>query len=191
MKKENSSKKKLGFKSLALIIAIAAVVAVVSVGAVAWLMSEKSISNTFTPAEVDSEVIEKIEDDCKTTVKIQNVGNTDAYIRVAVIGNTIDEDGNITGVLNLSEYLAAEGWITGGDGFYYWPNIVSPKGTADDKDLTGELLKKAIPLTGNQVTILADAIQAKGVDQATGEMPVVQAWGVTVKDGVITGKASN
>ena len=90
----------------------------------------------------------------------------------------LDVDGNI-------DYSNGEGeeprWFSYG-GYYYWTGIV-PAGK-----FTEELLKSPIVLyadenemvtTNNQVTILTEAIQAKGED-SEGKRPVTKAWGIDV-----------
>lgn len=134
--------------------------------------STSKVDNEFTPGKVTCEIPEIVEDNVKKSVKVKNTGNTDAYIRAAVIGNTVDDEGGITGAMSdLDEYFAGKGWVKDGN-YYYWTKPVAPGKT------TEELLKsgKTIDLEGLQVTILAEAIQAKGTDGSS--KAVVSAWGV-------------
>lgn len=157
---KSKSKSSLAFL-LALIVLGTALVG----GAVAFITaSTKPVVNKFIPAVVTCQIVESVSEEQKSSVQIRNTGDIDAYIRVAVVGNTLDEDGNVTGELDVSPYLAGTGWEKSGD-YYYYTSPVAPDG------LTGELLTAAIPLGGaNRVTILAEAIQADG--NAT-----VAAWG--------------
>ena len=139
-------------------------------GTVAYLVTHTDpVKNTFTPGNVTCDVVEEFntEKKAKTSVKVQNTGNVPAYIRVAVVANTVDEQGNITGAADeniLKNALAASGWTKNGD-YYYYNTAVDPNG------LTGELLKNSIELEGIQVTILASAIQSTPTDA------VQEAWG--------------
>ena len=127
-------------------------------GTVAYLVAHTDpVVNTFTPGEVSCQVEEEFDDDntVKTEAVVKNTGNVPAYIRVAVVANTIDAQGNITGMASLPQvdWLNEANWTKSGD-FYYYKGVVQPG------DVTADLLKKGIPLTGIQVTILASAIQS-------------------------------
>ena len=148
----------------------------------------ETVENTFTPSRVSCAVVEDGGDpvsgalvntgDSKNNVQIKNTGDTDAYIRVAVVVNWTGADGTkiwankpVEGtdykiVYNLSD----DGWVKGSDGFYYYSKAVSP--TSPD-NLTSILIKEAklmdgvTPPTGTDntqyylsVEIVASAIQA-------------------------------
>ena len=167
-----------GKKPLLMIAALALVVAL-SIGLTsAFLTSQQGLTNTFTPGKVSCEVVENVSDGKKTVVQVKNPQTDDAvpaYIRVAVVANTVDAEGNITGSANVSGSLGGEGWVQGADGYYYYTKIVEPK---EPYNVTGNLLSGEIDLDGVQVTVLAQAIQAYGV---SGETPAVkEAWGSSV-----------
>ena len=126
-------------------------------GTVAYLVTHTDpVVNTFTPGEVSCQVEEefKDKDTVKTKAVVKNTGNVPAYIRVAVVANTIDKQGNITGMETLEGWLNTAKW-TEVDGFYYYKDVVQPG------EETANLLTAAgIDLTGIQVTILASAIQS-------------------------------
>ena len=113
----------------------------------AYIFTEtKPVENTFNPSKVSCAVVEngyepvsgEIQNisDIKSNVQIKNTGDTDAYIRVAVVVNWMDEagtkvwatkpvegaDGDYTITYNLSN-----GWFNGGDGFYYYSKTISPE----------------------------------------------------------------
>ena len=126
-------------------------------GTVAYLVTHTDpVVNTFTPGKVSCQVEEEFKDNdtVKTKAVVKNTGNVPAYIRVAVVANTVDGD-NITGMKTLPVgWLNAEKWTEVG-GFYYYKGVVQPG------DVTANLLTAAgIDLTGIQVTILASAIQS-------------------------------
>ena len=135
-------------------------------GTVAYLVTHTDpVVNTFTPGEVSCQVEEKFEgNNVKTEAVVKNTGNVPAYIRVAVVANTIDAQGNITGMETLPVgWLNAEKWTEVG-GFYYYKGVVQPG------DVTANLLNADINLEGIQVTILASAIQSMPDDA------VKEAW---------------
>lgn len=163
-----AAKKNPAPKRFALLLALVLILVGTVGGTVAYLATHtKPVVNTFTPGEVTCKVEETVDNGVKSSVKVQNTGNVPAYIRVAVVANTVDAQGNITGAADeniLKNALAASGWTKNGD-YYYYNTAVDPNG------LTGELLKNSIELEGIQVTILASAIQSTPTDA------VQEAWG--------------
>ncbi len=149
-------------------------------GTVAWLTaSSDAVTNTFTPGDVTVEIKETVEYNIKKSVQIKNTGNVDAYIRVAVVVNCIDSEGNV--ILGTPpSWTAASGWTKLG-GYYYYNLVVPAGGTTDNLlDDDGVVLKDS---DGNlySVDILAQGIQAAG---GTGNTPAVtEAWGVTYSKG--------
>ena len=136
-------------------------------GTVAYLVAHTDpVTNTFTPGKVSCQVEEKFEgNNVKTEAVVKNTGNVPAYIRVAVVANTIDAQGNITGMKTLPDgWLNTENWAEGDGGFYYYKGVVQPG------DVTANLLNADINLEGIQVTILASAIQSMPDDA------VNEAW---------------
>ena len=149
-------------------------------GTLAYLFtSGGSVKNIFTPAQVSTFVEETLtKDGQKEDIMIRNTGNTTAYIRVAVVQNWIDAEGNvIPGKLPALPALASD-WKLGNDGFYYYTSEVAAGAS------TGELFATAIsennaPAGAHlQVSILADGIQSKGTKDTDGIKAVVDAWGV-------------
>ena len=146
-------------------------------GTVAYLVTHTDpVVNTFTPGEVSCQVEEKFEgNNVKTEAVVKNTGNVPAYIRVAVVANTIDGEGNITGMETLPVgWLNTTNWTEGSDGFYYYKGVVQPG------EKTDNLLKTGINLTGIQVTILASAIQSMS------DAAVEEAWHMSYNSGTST-----
>lgn len=155
-------------KASALTIAIILILVMAIGGTVAFLVTHTDqIVNTFQPTDVSCEINEKFNDDntVKTSAVVENTGKIPAYIRVAVVANTVDADGSITGAADVSNKLAGSGWTKVGD-YYYYNGVVKPNET------TGNLLAEGIDLNGIQVTILASAIQAEPTNA------VAEAWDV-------------
>ena len=159
-------------------------------GTLAYLVtSTDPVTNTFTPAEVKTEVTESFVEDkgelVKSNVQIKNNGNIDAYIRAAVIINWADANGNVygggtpaasteevTGDYTIS-YNTDGSWKQIGDYWYYTEPV------AADSLTEKALIESCTPVAGKapegynlQVTILADGIQSEPADA------VIQAWGV-------------
>jgi hypothetical protein len=55
-------------------------------GTLAYVFTHSnSVENTFTPSHVATKVVETFDKAIKSDVKIQNIGDTDAYIRAAIV----------------------------------------------------------------------------------------------------------
>lgn len=180
-------------KTMTLLASLVLVLGIVAAGTVAFLVTNTGpVVNTFTPTNVSPEIHEEFNGTVKSNVKIENKGNTDAYIRAAVMVNWVDESGNVLGQVPVKgtdytiTYDLANGWVQGDDGYYYWTKIVpATSGT----DVTGVLITeakvlKAAPVAGYSlsVEILAQTIQADGVDEK-GNKPIELAWGVDIEGG--------
>ena len=141
-------------------------------GTLAYLVtSTDPVTNTFTPAKVETEVTESFVEDkgelVKSNVQIKNNGNIDAYIRVAVVANWANSAGDVYGGAapekgtDYTEPVLQDGWIKVGD-YYYYTSAVPADGS------TGTLFAPIKQLTtckdtnyGLQITILADGIQSE------------------------------
>ena len=164
-------------KHFAALLALVLILVCTVGGTVAYLVTHTDpVVNTFTPGEVSCQVNEEFDEDntVKTKAVVKNTGNVPAYIRVAVVANTIDGD-NITGMATLEDgWLNETDWMKSGD-FYYYKGVVQPG------DVTANLLTAAgIDLTGIQVTILASAIQSMPDDA------VNEAWNMSYNSGTST-----
>lgn len=162
-----------GVRKYVLLGAIVVLVLAVSISAtIAFLIdNDNSITNTFAPGQVTCTINEEFRGTNKTVVTVQNTGNIPAYIRVAVVVNKADANGNIVAGEATAKFEVGEGWVLNKeDGYYYYTSTVEPNTS------TKNLLGSAIDLNGIQVTILAEAIQADGV---IGTTPAVKnAWRV-------------
>ncbi|MBQ4369674.1 MAG: hypothetical protein II784_01595 [Oscillospiraceae bacterium] len=167
-------KVKFSKKALVLVIAAALLIALAVGGALAFLKdSADPVTNTFIPAVVDCKVVPG-DSGLYTVQNVSGDTHIRAYIRAAVVLNTVDASGNITGnVADESTYLAADGWTKSGD-YYYWDGIVEVGAS------TGNLLKAAVP-AGVSVTVLAEAIQADGMPTSVAN--AVSAFAYAIANG--------
>lgn len=204
--KRKLSKKSILITSITLLLLLA-------VGAtLAYVFTQtEGVTNTFNPAEVACAVVENNgtpttgstvdTGSVKENVQIQNTGDTEAYIRVAVVINWMNEDGTkvwaAKPVLSTDgtpgdytiEYDLANGWFDGGDGFYYYSLPVAPT------ELTSVLIQEATLIgtapTGTDDTqyYLSIEIVASSI-QSTPSNVVCEQWGVTVADDGTISKTS-
>lgn len=166
-----------GGKTAVLILSLILACTLAVGGTVAWLVdSTPAITNTMIPGNVPISIQETVENNSKSSVKIRNDGNIDAYIRVAVVANCVDESGNIIAG-TVPTISVTEAWQQIG-GYYYYKGTVAPKAT------TPELLEASISLDGYEVNILAESIQVLG--GYGDQKPETYAWGVTYTDGAWT-----
>ena len=136
------------------------------------IVKSDTVRNTFTVADCDVTVIEQVDDSAKKSIKLQNTGDVPEYMRVAIVGNYVDEDGNIIAPWNETIALAS-GWEKAG-GFYYCKTPVAIGA------LTPELLQAPIKCESLPdgaanlvIDVLAQAVQAEPIDAVT------EVWGYT------------
>lgn len=123
---------KLNKKKIVLLVSVVMLLTMTVGTTLAYLLdTSDTIENIFNPSEVTCAVTETVTETEKTDVMITNTGDTEAYIRAAIVVNWADGKGNVYGKTPIknSDYaldLSETGWIEGDDGFYYWPNPVAP-----------------------------------------------------------------
>lgn len=193
--KKNMKKKTLLTMSVALLLAGAVGITL------AYIFTKTDpVENTFKPSKVSCAVVETDEKGTvtentsnivytgttKKNVQIKNTGDTDAYIRATVVVNWMSADGTKVWAkkpvedidFTISYNLSNDGWINGGDGYYYYTKPVAKS------DLTDILITSATQLTQKgpvgtdntqyylSIEILASAIQADGM----GATSALDAW---------------
>ncbi|MBQ4051849.1 MAG: hypothetical protein IJD13_09470, partial [Oscillospiraceae bacterium] len=184
----------------AIIAAAVAAVTLATVGStLAFLVAKTdTIENIFTPSKVSCAVVEEFDGSKKEDVELKNTGNTNAFIRAAIVVTWKDASGNVYGAkapVAGTDYTISIGdaWVKGGDDYYYYSKEVAPNATTADTTTEGMLIESCTPsrsITIGEVTytlsveILADAIQSRP-DNA------VSVWGATAKNGVITAVPTN
>lgn len=156
-----------------LMLVFAALLLTVAVGStLAYLLdTTETVENTFTPVKVTCEVDEPGWSDggsTKSDVSIKNTGTTDAYIRVAVVGNWYNADGNIIAPHTV-DLGTPSGWTKGSDGYYYHTAPVAPgKNTSKLISSYTPVRPEGVPADAHfEMNIISQAIQADGMG-ATG-----------------------
>ena len=133
--------KKLHRKGIVLLIALALLLTCAVGGTVAYLsVGSGPVTNTFTPAILDTKIVEDFADGEKSSIAVQNNGTIDAYVRVGVYGYWAVKDGDNERIVApwASTVTPADGWEKGADGWYYYPQKLTPNAT------TPNLLSPAI-----------------------------------------------
>lgn len=168
-------------KTMRLLPCVCLALALACSGVYAWLTSgTHTVTSAITPAAVSTVVQE---DAPGAHVRVQNTGSVAAYIRAAVVVNLLDAQGNVSAKtpepgVDYMMTCAADGWLQGGDGFYYYAHPVAPGAC------TAELIETCTALRsdfGVQVQVIAEGVQSVPAEAAA------QAWGAVVDaSGVLT-----
>lgn len=133
------------------------------------------VTNTFTAAKSGTDIVEKLDGSQKTSIAVKNTGTAVSYVRVKLVMNWVDENGNVSAEpVNITPSITAD-WFEQ-DGIYYYKMPVA----ANDGETTNLL---ATPITEPadkpagchlEVTVLAESIQAAP------SKAVTESWGVGV-----------
>lgn len=183
-------------KNLIVLASVLVVVGIVIGGTVAFLTdTDDELKNTFTPSQVTTKVEETLDGGVKSNVKIQNTGDTEAYIRAAVVVTWQNAAGEVYGqkpvegvdydITYLTGTIGTEKiWFAGADGFYYYSSPVAAGAS------TGILIEKCT-YTDNAPEGYFLNVEIIGSGVQSVPAAAVEAWGngkYTV-DGVGTANA--
>lgn len=160
-------------------------------GTFAWLSVTGVLVNEFGFGSVKPLVDETLKDNVKSDVTIKNTGSAPTYLRVAVDIYWQDKDGArlwdepVAGTNYAIEWgdkvdAATNGpssWVLASDGFYYWTSPVAPL------DNTDVLIKSVTEKKTDGKNLVVD-ISTQAI-QSTPDDAVAEAWGCTVRDGVL------
>lgn len=121
--------------------------------------STAPVENTFTAAKSGTDIVEELDGNQKKSIVVKNTGTAVSYVRVKLVMNWVDENGNVSATpVNITPSIT-DNWFLK-DGIYYYKMPVAAKGE------TTNLLKT--PITQGtapegyhlEVTVLAESIQA-------------------------------
>lgn len=197
-----STKKRNRIKRSSLVVLSLLVLLTVTVGGtVAFLAAQTSeLVNKFNPSEVTCEVTEEFDGTYKKNVNVTNTSEIDAYVRVRLLSYRVNMYNQIIGGTAAVDYTPdpASGWFKHTDGCYYYTKPVAP-GEKPEKDLTyGQKItlteyEQSFDENGNKenpigdkdggkqvIEVIAEAIQAEGIDSKTQKPAVTEAWGILV-----------
>lgn len=137
------------------------------------------VTNTFKAATSEIKIEEKTDDGIKSEIYVKNEGTATSYVRVKLVCNWVDKDGNVSATPVPAPTITNSDWFEK-DGIYYYTKPVGPK------DSTANLLKEPIAQPNApegyhlEVTVLAESIQAAPSTAVEG------AWAVKVVNGELT-----
>ena len=169
-------RRKLNNRALILLASLVLIVGMAAGGTVAWLITNTgAVQNTMVPASVPITINEIVSDTFKTSVTVKNTGNTDAYIRVAIVANAVDENGNVIAGDHPTYAVDTTKWEPMDDGYYYY------KGSGPAQGSTPALFCVNVNFADGEVNILAESIQVLG--GYNNQKPETYAWGRAYNNG--------
>lgn len=160
-------------KTILVLAAVVLMLACTVGGTLAFLITKTdSVTNTFDPGKVTCKVDETFTQGgtTKKDVRIQNTGNTDAWIRATVVANWV-KDGKVVAPWEDNIDYNSSSW-TKVDGYYYYKESVAAKGYTEN--LFNRYTPPVnAPVTGAhlEMTIVCQAVQAEPTSAVKG------AWG--------------
>lgn len=181
--------------ALALAIVMAVMMLVPIKGTSAYVETDAGVlENNFSLLTVPNTINETFEDNVKKNVTVtNNSGNARAYVRAAVTANWVNGNGEVYAEKpvegeDFEVTWTSEGWVLGKDGYYYYTSMLDPAEVTAVLLTDCKLKDNVVPPVGYnlRVDIMAQTIQAEGDEEATGEKPVILAWG-SEKGGSVTG----
>lgn len=188
----NKIKNKLHLNSRSLVLLVlTAVVLAVTIGTTfavySYFASPKE--NFFRPAEPNDTISEEFPDEeKKTKVVVKNNGEYEEFIRVAIVMNWKDAEGNVLAAAVDKTHVVASfnttDWVYNEkDGYYYHLSSVMPgKSTANLVGSDGITMDQDGINAGPENGIFSVEIISQNI-QAHPDDAVLEAWGLTVKDG--------
>ena len=158
-------------KPLTLFVALVLLLTLAVGGSLAWLVSNDDVTNSMEPGKVPITINETVSNNTKSSVTVTNNGNIQAFIRVAIIANAVDENGDIIVDTAPTYSVDSSKWTPIGD-YYYYNGIVEPNGGK-----TAHLFTDDVSFDGGEINILAESIQVLGGVSGDGKASF-DAWGV-------------
>ena len=169
-----------GGRKAALILSLCLIFALAVGTTLAYLKANTSpVTNTFKAATSEIKIDENVKNGEKSSIQVVNTGTAVSYVRVKLVCNWVDKDGNVSATPVPAPTITNSDWFEK-DGIYYYKMPVALNGE------TSNLLKDH-PITQGEapdgchleVTVLAESIQAAPSTDVEG------AWADKVVNGVL------
>lgn len=166
-------------KTAVLLLAVILLAGAVIGTTVAYLTTNtSSLTNNFEYAKVSCKVEESFDGNTKKDVQIRNTSNIPVYIRATYVVYWADKDGKVVATVPEGYSYSISGspttpWVTGKDGYYYYPTPVQPGAVTTGSLLTCTWKHPDNPEYFLHVEIIASAIQSEPASA------VKEAWDYT------------
>ena len=136
--------------------------------------STAPVENTFTAAKSGTDIVEKLDGSLKKSIIVKNTGTAVSYVRVKLVMNWVDGDGNVSAEPVDITPSITDNWFEQ-DGIYYYKMPVAANGGVTTNLLATPITQDTAPEGYHlEVTVLAESIQAAP------SAAVQQSWGVGV-----------
>ena len=172
-----------GGRKAALILSLCLIFAL-AVGTTFALLKANTVpvTNTFKAATSEIKIEEKTDNGIKSEICVKNEGTATSYVRVKLVCNWVDKDGNVSATPVPAPTITNNDWFVK-DGIYYYKMPVALNDLTSNL-LDGNPIKQPEDAPDGyhlEVTVLAESIQAAP------DTAVKDAWKVVeVKDGSLT-----
>lgn len=172
-----------GGRKTALILSLCLIFALAVGTTLAYLKVNTSpVTNTFKAATSEIKIDENVKNGEKSSIQVVNTGTAVSYVRVKLVMNWVDGNGNVVSGGKLPEVtLNKSDWFVQDD-IYYYTKPVAPTGQTSNL-LDGNPIKQPEDAPEGchlEVTVLAESIQAAPSTAVEG------AWAVKVVSGKLT-----
>lgn len=151
-----------GGRKAALILSLCLIFALAVGTTVALLVAHtNAVTNTFTAAESGTHIEEVTKDGVKSSIIVQNTGTATSYVRVKLVCNWVDKDGNVSATPAPAPVITNSDWFVK-DGIYYYTKPVAPNDQTSNL-LNGNPIEQPEGAPEGyhlEVTVLAESIQA-------------------------------
>lgn len=167
LKKADKTRRRSG-KMGAILVSVLLLLGVTVSGTLAYLTANTvPVKNTFTPSEVTNEIKEKFDGTTKTSIKVENTGDTEAYVRVKLVTYRVADDGvtHIGGTATIPAFTLGSDWFEKG-GYYYYAKPVAAGASSGDLLGSSITLQKYDDADGGKqvIEVIAESIQSKPVE---------------------------
>ncbi len=133
------------------------------------------VTNTFKAATSGTHVDVEDSGNEKTGIFVKNEGTATSYVRVKLVCNWVDNDGNVSATPVPAPKITNSDWFVK-DGIYYYTKPVAPTGQTSNL-LEGNPIKQPEGAPDGyhlEVTVLAESIQAAPSTAVEGAWKVVK-----------------
>ena len=157
-------------KSITLAILVVLLLTFAVSGTIAYITTKTDpVKNVFTPATVDTDVVETFTKNVKSNVYVTNASsNIAVFVRAKVVANWCDASGNIvapwTDNIEYNEGTTSDKWTTDGD-YWYYNSKVAAGGQTENLFNSYTYTAADVPVKGAHLvmTIIHQSIQADGL----------------------------
>lgn len=118
------------------------------------------VTNTFTAAKSGTDIVEELDGSLKKSIIVKNTGTAVSYVRVKLVMNWVDGDGNVSATPVDITPSITDNWFLK-DGIYYYKMPVAANDGVTTNLLTDPITQQNAPEGCHlEVTVLAESIQA-------------------------------